>query len=162
VDQDCDGNSDEFRNACNNCGDQYETGTSCRACRTLRSSNERIPDDVLISGTIDIPGDSDFYCVYLWDDVNVLGQTASLSLSPATGFDFAYHADVYRDVAACERGDALVRVSANERQSGFLQVTEPTIDMRGAGDDSGTYIIRITAAGADCADEYRLFVGLFD
>jgi hypothetical protein len=163
TDHDCDGDVDEFRNACNDCGDQYEAGTSCDRCYTLRSARD-LQVGVTIDATIDMVGDEDFYCVYLDDDVGVPSQVVRLTLSNprAFGRGFNYQLHLYRSVDACNAGDSLFDLDVPGGRSGFGDYSEGQNDLFARPiNDSGTYIVKITARGAECEATYQLHVGVF-
>ena len=164
IDQDCDGDADEFRNACNTCGDQYEAGVACRQCFDLRPMHA--PQTlVAIAGTIDTPDDQDFYCAYFSDNLRAIGETLTLSLSNQTpmGSESSFRVDLYRDEDACRLDNPLLTITTVAGSSRVAYFTEPRNDLvQPPIDDSGRYLIRVTADDGYCEDPYLLRVGIFD
>ena len=164
VDQDCDGDVDEFRNPCRNCGDQYEAGQSCRRCFTVREMGA--PQAyVSIDATIDTLDDEDFYCAYFVDDLRAIEETLTITLSTGgeMGSRASYRLDLYRDATACARDIPLVSMQAGGGASRVAFYSEDSNDlMQPPRDDSGMYILKVSANTANCEDPYLLRVGFFE
>ena len=164
IDQDCDGDVEEFRNACGSCGDQYEAGIGCRRCFNVREMGA--PQAfVSIEATIDTPGDEDFYCAFFVDNPRMLEETLTLTLSSGApmGSNSAYRVDLYRDEEACLLDDPLITIESGGARSQVGTYNEGRNDLLVPPvSDTGTYLMKVTANEADCESSYLLRVGYFD
>ena len=169
IDEDCDGNADEWRNPCNNCGDALEMGPRGHACRTpyvIRTARAR-QSTVRREGTIDIPSDVDVYQAHVADDTEQAGEVLTISLTNNTPFGRAgtsFLVQLYRDIDDCVTDTPLRFATISPNMSGVLQFSEGLdfIPGRGGVNDTGDYIIRVTAEeGSDCSRGYELNVGVF-